>query len=79
MQSRPLFVQFGRTTDGKKGLLGKLWAANGFDILMDFVLTIASVLFNYTGPFFLKSALLSLIWSLCSVADDYLMVLTGRF
>ena len=78
MQSRPLFVQFGRTTDGKRGLLGKLWTANGFDILMDFVLTIASVLFNYTGPFFLKSVLLSLIWSLCLIADDYLMV-TGRF
>ena len=55
MQSCPLFIQFRRTANAKKGLLWKLCAANGLDVMGDFLLTLVSVFFNDTGPFFLKS------------------------
>ncbi|KAJ7104581.1 hypothetical protein C8R43DRAFT_1047311 [Mycena crocata] len=55
IQSRPIFIKF--STLPQKTLLGKLWAANSFDVIMDFVLTMASVMFNYAGPFFLKRIL----------------------
>src|ERR1700691_6166596 len=35
-------------------LLGRLWASNSLDLILDFSLTFVSVLFNYAGPFFLK-------------------------
>ncbi|KAJ7222262.1 hypothetical protein GGX14DRAFT_694507 [Mycena pura] len=53
--SRPIFIKF--STLPQKTLLKKLWAANSFDIIMDFLLTLLSVIFNYAGPFFLKRIL----------------------
>lgn len=38
-------------------LLYKLWLANSLDVTMDVLLTVVSVVFNYTGPFFLKRIL----------------------
>ncbi|KAJ7108212.1 multidrug resistance-associated ABC transporter [Mycena epipterygia] len=52
IQSRPIFIKF--STLPQKTLLAKLWAANSFDIIVDFVLTFCSIAFNYCGPFFLK-------------------------
>ncbi|KZP25984.1 hypothetical protein FIBSPDRAFT_918282 [Athelia psychrophila] len=55
MQSRPVFIQFGRTA--RPSLLRQLWAANALDVLIDFGLTYVSVVFTYAGPFFLKRIL----------------------
>ncbi|KAF8220884.1 multidrug resistance-associated ABC transporter [Tricholoma matsutake] len=55
MQSRPLFIKF--TTITRSTLLRRLFAANSLDLILDFVLTFVSVIFNYTGPFFLKRIL----------------------
>ncbi|KAF7979924.1 hypothetical protein HWV62_40336 [Athelia sp. TMB] len=55
MQSRPVFIQFGRTA--RPSLLRQLWAANSLDIILDFGLTLVSVVFTYAGPFFLKRIL----------------------
>ncbi|KAJ7105197.1 multidrug resistance-associated ABC transporter [Mycena epipterygia] len=55
IQSRPIFIKF--STLPEKTLLAKLWAANSFDIIVDFVLTFGSIAFNYCGPFFLKRIL----------------------
>lgn len=44
----------------KRSLLRWLWAANSQDLILDFVLTYVSVIFNYLGPFFLKRILDSL-------------------
>ena len=41
-------------------LIRRLWAANSLDLILDFVLTYISVVFNYLGPFFLKRILDSL-------------------
>ncbi|KAI0357033.1 multidrug resistance-associated ABC transporter [Trametes cingulata] len=54
MQARPLHIKFARST-GK--LLKRLWAANSLDLILDFVLTYVSIVFNYAGPFFLKRIL----------------------
>ncbi|KAJ7693235.1 hypothetical protein B0H17DRAFT_506734 [Mycena rosella] len=55
MQSRPIFIKFSSLP--QKSLLASLWAANSFDILMDFLLTLCSIMFNYAAPFFLKRIL----------------------
>ncbi|KAJ7099479.1 hypothetical protein B0H15DRAFT_1002427 [Mycena belliarum] len=55
IQSRPIFIKFNSLPH--KSLLLKLWMANSFDMIMDFVLTFCSVIFNYAGPFFLKRIL----------------------
>ncbi|KAJ7179617.1 hypothetical protein C8R46DRAFT_1074274 [Mycena filopes] len=55
IQSRPIFIKFSSLPQAS--LLAKLWAANSFDIIGDFVLTLCSVMFNYAGPFFLKRIL----------------------
>ncbi|KAJ7047868.1 hypothetical protein C8F04DRAFT_1060324 [Mycena alexandri] len=55
IQSRPIFIKFSSLP--QVSLLAKLWAANSFDIIGDFVLTLLSVMFNYAGPFFLKRIL----------------------
>ena len=54
MQARPLHIKFSRST-GK--LLKRIWATNALDLVLDFSLTYASILFNYAGPFFLKRIL----------------------
>ncbi|KAJ6590007.1 hypothetical protein DFH09DRAFT_1359037 [Mycena vulgaris] len=54
-QSRPIFIKFSSLP--QTTLLAKLWAANSADIIMDFLLTLCSVMFNYAGPFFLKRIL----------------------
>ncbi|KZT05166.1 multidrug resistance-associated ABC transporter [Laetiporus sulphureus 93-53] len=58
MQSRPLYIKFTRTL--RSTLLRRLWAANALDLILDFVLTYVSIVFNYAGPFFLKRILDSL-------------------
>ncbi|KAJ7479990.1 hypothetical protein B0H11DRAFT_2173507 [Mycena galericulata] len=55
IQSRPIFIKFSGLP--QKSLLARLWAANSFDIILDFLLTLCSVMFNYAGPFFLKRIL----------------------
>ncbi|KAJ7727894.1 hypothetical protein B0H16DRAFT_1677216 [Mycena metata] len=55
IQSRPIFIKFSSLP--QVSLLAKLWAANSFDLIGDFVLTLLSVMFNYAGPFFLKRIL----------------------
>ncbi|KAJ7173895.1 hypothetical protein C8R43DRAFT_1094036 [Mycena crocata] len=55
LQSRPVFIKFTRLRTPT--LLRKLWAANSFDIIVDFTLMIVSVMFNYAGPYFLKHIL----------------------
>lgn len=57
MQARPLHIKFSRST-GK--LLKRIWATNSLDLILDFCLTIVSIVFNYAGPFFLKRILDSL-------------------
>ena len=54
MQARPLHIKFSKST-GK--LFKRLWDANSLDLILDFVLTYVSVVFNYAGPFFLKRIL----------------------
>ncbi|KAJ7091060.1 multidrug resistance-associated ABC transporter [Mycena epipterygia] len=55
LQSRPVFIKF--TSLKAPTLLRRLWTANSLDIIVDFILTIVSVIFNYAGPFFLKRIL----------------------
>ncbi|KAJ6562715.1 multidrug resistance-associated ABC transporter [Mycena vulgaris] len=55
LQSRPVFIKFSSLQ--MPTLIQRLWAANSLDIIVDFVLTILSVIFNYAGPFFLKRIL----------------------
>lgn len=57
MQARPLHIKFSRST-GK--LLKRLWKTNSLDLILDFVLSHVSIVFNYAGPFFLKQILDSL-------------------
>ncbi|KAH8109668.1 hypothetical protein DFH11DRAFT_1843160 [Phellopilus nigrolimitatus] len=52
MQARPVFRKFADLK--QSSLMWKIWAANSLDIILDFVLTFVSVLFNYSGPYFLK-------------------------
>lgn len=58
MQARPVYAKF--STHKRPTLLRWLWAANSLDLILDFVLTYISVVFNYLGPFFLKQILDSL-------------------
>ncbi|KZT66167.1 hypothetical protein DAEQUDRAFT_813713 [Daedalea quercina L-15889] len=58
MQARPLYIKFSQTL--RSSLLRRLWAANSLDLILDFVLTYVSVVFNYASPFFLKRILDSL-------------------
>ncbi|KAF7340568.1 ABC bile acid [Mycena sanguinolenta] len=55
IQSRPVFIKFSSLS--KPTLIQKLWVANSLDIIVDFTLTLVSVIFNYAGPFFLKRIL----------------------
>ncbi|KAJ7846310.1 multidrug resistance-associated ABC transporter [Mycena leptocephala] len=55
LQSRPVFIKFSSLK--MPTLVQKLWVANSLDIIVDFILTILSVIFNYAGPFFLKRVL----------------------
>ncbi|KAG6877525.1 hypothetical protein C0992_009803 [Termitomyces sp. T32_za158] len=52
LQSRIIFNKFATTP--AVSLLRKLIATNFLDLFLDLVLTLGSVAFNYTGPFFLK-------------------------
>lgn len=58
MQARPVYKKFAAVR--KPSLLRWLWAANSQDLIVDFVLTYVSVMFNYLSPFFLKRILDSL-------------------
>ncbi|KAF8529350.1 multidrug resistance-associated ABC transporter [Gautieria morchelliformis] len=58
MQSKPLYMKFSTVT--RKTLLRRLWAVSGMDVVIDFVLMLVSVVFNYARPFFLKRILDSL-------------------
>ncbi|KAJ7624560.1 hypothetical protein FB45DRAFT_84390 [Roridomyces roridus] len=55
LRSRAVFAKF--TSLGSPTLMHQLWTANSLDILVDLLLTIVSVFFNYAGPFFLKKIL----------------------
>ncbi|KAF9526193.1 multidrug resistance-associated ABC transporter [Crepidotus variabilis] len=55
MQSRPVFAKF--SSIHRPSLLRRIWAANSQDLVLDFLLTFVSVIFNYAGPFFLKRIL----------------------
>ncbi|PPQ62804.1 hypothetical protein CVT24_000498 [Panaeolus cyanescens] len=55
MQSRPVFTKFSSII--RSTLLRRLWTANSLDLILDFLLTFVSVIFNYAGPFFLKRIL----------------------
>ncbi|KAJ7794752.1 hypothetical protein B0H14DRAFT_3888596 [Mycena olivaceomarginata] len=58
LQSRPLFIKF--QSIRSVSLLRRLVVANSFDITIDFVVRVVSILFTYAGPFFLKHILDSL-------------------
>lgn len=58
MQARSVYKKFSSVK--KPTLLRWLWTANSLDLILDFVLTYVSVIFNYLGPFFLKRILDSL-------------------
>lgn len=60
VQSRPLFLKWSSPSSQRATLLRKLWAVNALDLIVDFILTYISVVFNYLGPFFLKRILDSL-------------------
>ncbi|KAJ7664588.1 multidrug resistance-associated ABC transporter [Mycena polygramma] len=55
LQSRPVYTKFSSLQ--MPTLVRRLWVANSLDIIVDFLLTIVSVIFNYAGPFFLKQIL----------------------
>ncbi|KAH7882505.1 hypothetical protein F5I97DRAFT_1905629 [Phlebopus sp. FC_14] len=54
-QSRPVFTKFTMIT--RPSLLFHLLWANSLDIILDFLLTVVSVTFNYASPFFLRRIL----------------------
>ncbi|KAJ7660132.1 hypothetical protein DFH06DRAFT_1472233 [Mycena polygramma] len=55
LQSRPVYTKFSSLK--MPTLVGRLWATNSLDMILDFLLTVVSVIFNYAGPFFLKQIL----------------------
>ncbi|KAF7297249.1 hypothetical protein MIND_00958000 [Mycena indigotica] len=55
ISSRPIFIKFSALRQST--LFKRIWAANSLDIIMDFLLTLLSVVFTYAGPFFLKRIL----------------------
>ncbi|EIW82712.1 multidrug resistance-associated ABC transporter [Coniophora puteana RWD-64-598 SS2] len=55
LQSRPVFLRFDSIL--RSSLLKRLWAANSLDLILDFTLTVLSIIFNYASPFFLKYVL----------------------
>ncbi|KAF8577829.1 multidrug resistance-associated ABC transporter [Ramaria rubella] len=58
MQCKALYLKFATIT--RKTLFRRIWAANSYDLTLDFLMTIISITFNYAGPFFLKRILDSL-------------------
>ncbi|KAG8816885.1 hypothetical protein FRC17_000158 [Serendipita sp. 399] len=60
---KPLFTKFqsllspSQTTKRRMSLLKQLWKANSLDMILDFLLTLTSVICNYASPFFLKKIL----------------------
>lgn len=58
MRAKPLYIKFSQTK--RNNLLRRLWATNSLDLILDFLITYLSVVFNYAGPFFLKRILDSL-------------------
>ncbi|EGO00623.1 hypothetical protein SERLA73DRAFT_104969 [Serpula lacrymans var. lacrymans S7.3] len=55
MQSRPIFARFMAHRD--ISLLRRIWVTNSLDFILEFILTLASIIFTYGGPFFLKRIL----------------------
>ncbi|KDQ49974.1 hypothetical protein JAAARDRAFT_42467 [Jaapia argillacea MUCL 33604] len=55
LQSKPVFIKFSQTKS--PSLLRRLWKANSLDLMLDMVLTVVSVVFNYASPFFLRRIL----------------------
>lgn len=55
MQSRPVFIKF--STIPRSSLIGRLWAANSLDFILDTTFALGNVIFTYGGPFFLKKIL----------------------
>lgn len=63
LASKPLFLKYStfltpsKQTKKRIFLLRRLWNANSLDLLLDFFLTLTSVVCNYLSPFFLKRIL----------------------
>lgn len=63
LSSKPLFLKYSNflrpspKTKKRMSLIKSLWKANSVDVILDFVLTLVSVICNYLGPFFLKRIL----------------------
>ncbi|KZT22415.1 P-loop containing nucleoside triphosphate hydrolase protein [Neolentinus lepideus HHB14362 ss-1] len=55
MRVRPVFTKFQQIQH--TSLVYRLWRANSLDLLMDFILTMATIVGNYAGPFFLRRIL----------------------
>ncbi|KAG8824518.1 hypothetical protein FRC19_001616 [Serendipita sp. 401] len=60
---KPLFTKFqsllspSQVTKNRMSLLKQLWKANSLDMILDFLMTLTSVICNYASPFFLKKIL----------------------
>jgi hypothetical protein len=57
-RSRPLFLIFSERRNLR--LLRRIWDANSLDLILDFVITLVSVLLHYAEPFFLQKILASI-------------------
>lgn len=55
MQTAVIFHRFRELQSST--LLRRIFSANAIDLALDGLLTLASVVFNYAGPFFLKRIL----------------------
>lgn len=55
MQTSVIFHRFRELQSST--LLRRIFSANAIDLALDALLTLASVVFNYAGPFFLKRIL----------------------
>jgi len=61
--SKSIFARFSSmlypsvSTKRRMGLIKTIWKANSLDITLDFLLSLTSVICNYSGPFFLKRIL----------------------
>ncbi|KAF8220222.1 hypothetical protein L208DRAFT_1212567, partial [Tricholoma matsutake] len=55
MQSQPLLIKFTRIMCST--LLHCIFSTNSLDLILDFVLTFVSAIFNYAGPFFFRQVL----------------------
>ncbi|KIJ35250.1 hypothetical protein M422DRAFT_262419 [Sphaerobolus stellatus SS14] len=77
MQSKAVYEKFAATK--RKSLFRRLIASNSRDVLIDFLLTIVSVSFNYGGPFFLNRVLSSITYAQDDPTDRARAIFYGFF